>query len=499
VSFFRNEGRPLRQSAWALSLSAGTLSKWDGGFDADMTPLAISDNRGKSGKVTADVVRRVVEEAEKLKNGGNQIRLDAFSKELSEKGVKLSPKVVGQILIANGLRDPDIRKRRPAFYQSLRRQIPNGVLGLDGSEFTVWHGDLPITVNIELATDIGTHTHTAFSVGDTETCDEVMKVPETHINKWGPPLAILCDSGTANLSGRVRDFAAGMDIGMLPAGPGNPKGNGSLEGAFAHLKDVVGTVRLDVSSPRALVKSVLETVIRVYVTMRNKIPLRTGKSPLENMSAPVSAEKKELERTRLKNFGAAKTDNPENTEKIERVRFLIRNKGIKADPDAVRRAEKSVTYYDTEAIAEAETAFLKAADRDPKRLSLPYFFGILKNVQKRRDDEARAAYCREKYNYQRMREIERMQQEPQEKPNADGIVSLVGAGIEAPSEQIRRFAFNRAKAWTEELVGEKRYLGPLKKRFLDAIGKLSSAGIDKKEKIWNVILEFLNPGEKCVT
>ncbi len=499
MRFFRNEGRPLRQAAWALSLSAGTLSKWNGGFDADMTPLATSDNRGKSGRVTADVVRRVVEEAEKWKNEGNQIRLDAFSKGLSEKGVELSPKVVGQILIANGLRDPDVRKRRPAFYQSLRRQIPNGLLGIDGSEITVLYGDRPFKFNIELATDIGTHTHTAFSVGAAETGDEVMKVLETHINEWGSPLGILCDSGTANLSVRVRDFAAGMDIGILPAGPGNPKGNGSLEGAFAHLKDVVGTVRLDISSPRALVKSVLETVIRVYVTMRNKIPLRCGKSPLENMSAPVSAEKKELERTRLKNFGAAKTGNPENHEKIERVRFLIRNKGIVADPDAVKRAEKSVAYYDTEAIAEAEATFLKAVTRDSKRLSLAYFFGILKNVQKQRDDDARAAYCRGKYNYRRLREIESMRQKPPEKPNVGGIVSIVGAGIDAPSEPIRRFAFNRAKAWTQELAQEKRYLGPLKKRFADAIGKLNSVGIDKKEKIWNVIQEFLNPGETCVT
>jgi len=229
------------------------------------------------------------------------------------------------------------------------------------------------------------------------------------------------------------------------------------------------------------------------------MPLRSGKSPLENMSAPVSAEKKELERTRLKNFGAAKTDNPENREKIERVRFLIRNKGIVAEPDAVKRAEKSVAYYETEAIAEAESAFLKAVARDPKRLSLSYFFGILKNVQKRRDNEACAAHCRERYNCQRMREIESMRQKPPEKPNVDGIVSVVRAGIDAPSEPVRRFAFNRAKAWTKELVGEKRYPGPLKKRFADAIGKLNSVSIDKKEKIWNVITEFFNPGETCVT
>lgn len=499
MSFYRNEGRPLRHTAWALFLSASTLSKWNGGFDSDMNPLTIADNRGKSGKVTADTVRTVVEEAEKRKNRGEQIRLESFSRELSEKGVCLSAKVVGQILIANGLRDPDIRKRRPAFYQRLRRQIPNGLVGIDGSEFTVFYGDRPFTFNIELATDIGTHTHTAFSIGNTETADEVVRVIETHIKEWGPPLGILCDSGTANLSERVLNFAAASDILILPAGPGNPKGNGSLEGAFSHLKDVVGLIRLDISSPRALAQSVLETAVRVYVTMRNKLPLRSGKTPLENMSARISEEKRESERTRLQNFAAAKTDNSGNPEKIERIRFLIRNQGIDADPDAVGRAEKTITFYDTEAIADAEAAFLKAVARDPKRLSLPYFFGILRNIQKQKENDAYAAYCREKYNYDRMREIDNMRQKAPEKPDADRIVSLVGAGIEASAEPVRRFAFNRARAWTEELVAEKRYPGPLKKRFVDAIGRLTSAGIEKKEKIWNVITEFLNQGESCVT
>jgi len=286
---------------------------------------------------------------------------------------------------------------------------------------------------------------------------------------------------------------------MLPAGPGNPKGNGSLEGAFSWLKEVVGTIRLDVSSPEALVKSVVETVVRVYVTMRNKIPLGNGKSPAEAMSAPVSEETRERERIRLKNFGAAKTDNPENREKVERIRFLIKNMGIDADPEVADRAEKTVTRYETVAIAEAEAAFVKAVARNPKRLSLPYFFGILKNIQKRRDDDAHAAYCREKYNHQRLLEIERMKSTPPEKPTADGIVGIVRAALDSPSAQIRKSALNRAKAFAKELIGEKRYLGPLKKQIVDAIGRLNQLGIDSKEQIFNVILGFFDSGENCVT
>ena len=37
------------------------------------------------------------------------------------------------------------RQRRPQFYQSLRKEIPNGLLSLDGSGFTVWLDKEPYT------------------------------------------------------------------------------------------------------------------------------------------------------------------------------------------------------------------------------------------------------------------------------------------------------------------------------------------------------------------
>ena len=61
----RDNDRPLRESSWVLALSVGTLSNWNEGFDERMKPLVIPDRRGKTGKVTASMVKDIIAEAKK--------------------------------------------------------------------------------------------------------------------------------------------------------------------------------------------------------------------------------------------------------------------------------------------------------------------------------------------------------------------------------------------------------------------------------------------------
>jgi hypothetical protein len=55
------------------------------------------------------------------------------------------------------------------------------------------------------------------------------------------------------------------EIEAVPAGPYNPKGNGTDEGAFSQMKRALGVVRFNLSSPRALARSVLEKLISLYI------------------------------------------------------------------------------------------------------------------------------------------------------------------------------------------------------------------------------------------
>lgn len=65
--------------------------------------------------------------------------------------------------------------------------MPNGLLSIDGSEVVVWLGDTAYVFNVELSVDVATFAHTAFSVGDSETADVVIKVLESHRQGWGAP------------------------------------------------------------------------------------------------------------------------------------------------------------------------------------------------------------------------------------------------------------------------------------------------------------------------
>ena len=101
-------------------LAVGTLDSWNRGFDAHMNPYRVIDRRGKTGKVTIEVVRQIVDKAAELKGRGRRIRIGKFTSKLNEHlGLELSQKTVTDILIANDLYKPEIRRRRPRFYRNL--------------------------------------------------------------------------------------------------------------------------------------------------------------------------------------------------------------------------------------------------------------------------------------------------------------------------------------------------------------------------------------------
>jgi hypothetical protein len=480
-----------------------TLIDWNKAFDKDMNPIVKPEKRGKACKVTTEVVRQVVEAARELKGRGKRIRLKQFTGELAGQGVILSRKTVGEILIANGLREPETRRRRPRFYQSLRQRIPNGLLSIDGGEFTVCLDGDPIKLTLELGVDVGTFTHTAFSIGDTETTAGVLDVLRTHIGQWGCPVGIVCDHGSANMSGEVARYIEALGMEFVPAGPANPKGNGTLESAIGQMKQIIGTVQLDTSSPGALAKSVLDAIVRVYVKMRNKLPLRRkNESPLENFTKPVEEDMIEFERQRLKQHKADKSRKSDDQAKIKRLRFLIQNKQIPCDPLAVKRAEKTITGYDMKAIIASEEAFIKAVTRKPERLNLPYFFGILRNIQKQHDDEAYQQYCRQRYNHRQMLEWQRRLQPPEKKPpTIDQILGMLERALVSPSQSVRRLCMKLARIWTGELTDGRRYLEPLRKKFMEAIAKLKHLRIEQKDQMVDYIQQFFNmkSGCDCVT
>ena len=461
-----------------------------------MHPIIVPDKRGKAGKVTLDMVRKIVKIAKSYKAEGNRIRLKEFTRMLAEKkNIFLSSKSVGDILTANALRSPITRQKQPIFYQKLRQKIPNGLVSIDGSEINIYIDDQIVKLNLEMVVDTNSFAHTAFSISAHENSDEFIKVLEAHCRQWGTPVGLVCDSGSANLSDSSKAFLDLHDIKPVPAGPANPKGNGTIEGAFSQLKNVIGSIRLDTSSPEALAKSVLQTVVTVYITMRNKLPLvRMAKNPAECMNSPVSDECRFEVRQKLQNQIKIKKSSNEDQAKLDLIHCLIKNMGIHADDAAITRAKKTITFYNMKAILETEKAFVKAVNRKKERLSLPYFFGILKRIQQDQDDDAYKRQCQERYNYDQMKQ-QIMEQNEQRRPKpstVQNVLNILLSAIKAPAKYLKDVSLRRAKEWTNELIRTTKYIGTLRKKFEKELVEMSQLSVEQKNKVWGYVTELLS-------
>ena len=494
----------MRHSAWVMHVNEHTLGEWNGRFDEAMRPLVVPEKRGRPGEVTTDEVRRIVAAAKEVKAGGARIRLDSFTKLLeTSHDITRSRQKVSEILIGNNLYQPQTRKRRPGFYQSLRRSIPNGLLSVDGSDFTVWIGQTPYKFNVELSVDVESFCHTAFSISETETTEEFIKVMEAHKKSWGTPLGLVSDHGRANLSDDALRYLRKNEIEILPAGPGNPKGNGSDEGAFSEMHRMIDPITLDISSPRALAKSLLDFAVSLYIKMRNRL-CRIGDrlTPEETIGMPVPREDRSRYKKKYKER-ARKRDDDTRQRKLDRLDFLISNHQLEIEERAMNRARKCIPAYDLEAITRSEKAFLEAVNRVPSRCSIAYFFGILKRIQQEMDDARYQEYCRKRYDYRQMCERERERDEGS--TNISNTVKSVTALLQqagnAKFRFLRETCIKQAQSMLEELKDQYSYMGALKSKFSERLGEMSELSIDQKQEIWKLVEGLLNvnQGQESVT
>lgn len=470
-----------------------TLSEWNRVFDERMIPVVVPDKRGKASRITAEIVRQIVEVAKDIKAKGQRLRLKAFVKELSEEhGIVLSRKKVTEILIANGLHKASLKRRRPRFYQALRQTIPNGLISVDGSEFKVVIDGIAYKFNLELGVDVESFCHTAFSVSESETTEEFIKVMEVHKALWGNPLGLVSDHGSANLSSGSIRYLRHNNIEILPAGPGNPKGNGTCEGAFSEMKEVIGAIRLETSSPREMARMILEKIVSVYVNMRNRVPrFGEGIGPLENMASPVLNKERENIKERYRKR-TQKAEDPEQKAKLDRLDFIIRNHRLETDQKSLKRGQKCIVSYDLEAISRSEEAFLRAIRRNRERATLPYFFGILKNIQNEMDEARYEDYCRRRYGYEQVLEKEHKEQEQNNnKPTVEGLAGMLKNAVLTRLPDLKNILVRQARRMARDLKKQYRYLEVLRKKVLDALNEVSEFTLEQLEKATILMEEVL--------
>jgi len=454
------------------------------------------DERGKAGTVTVEIVRKILAIAKDMRDKGQRLRLKSFTRRLStEAEISLSSKTVADILVANDLYQVSTRRRRPGFYQRLKQSIPNGLISVDGSEFKVILDGVCYKFNLELAVDVQSYLHSGFSVSDSETAEEVIRVIEAHRTLWGSPLGMVSDHGSGNLSGEVKSYLSRCQIEILPAGPGNPKGNGTAESAFSGMKEVVGSIVLNSSSPAVLAKSVLEKIVSVYIAMRNRLPLfGDHQSPEEIMSRPVSPEVRQQKGDHYKKR-VQKLDDSVRQQKIGRIGWLISYHNLSIDEPSLKRAQTCISYYDRDAIAKSEEAFLTAVRRDQNRRTMPYFFGILKRVQQEMDEQKHKDYCYKRYNEQQIQERERQKHqemvETTQPTTVENLVAMLQEVLKTKVSFIRETSIRLVKQMLQNLKDQHQYLGVLKKRISDALGAVQSLSLTQRQEAFKLVEECL--------
>ena len=489
--------------AWALRMSIATLSDWDRLFDSNLVPYKRPERRGKSGKVTIEIVRSVVNKAKEIQSQGSRIRIKQFCRTLKEElTIDLGRQTIQEILVANDLYAPATRIRRPHFYRNICRRIPNGLLSLDGSELIVTVDGKPYTFNLEFGVDVGSFCHTGFDISKTETAQTIIAVLEKHRRDYGLPLGVLFDHGSANLSDEVARWLQKHDVERVPVGPGNPKGNGTDEGAFSQLKNMLGSLEVNTSSPEQLGKDILNMLVSLYTKMRNQLPLRRGASTPEMvMETGSSDQERQHEKDRILAHKASKMPSGEEQEKLDCLYAEIKQHDLLLDDASMKRAELTIKHYSLHAIYKTERAFVEAVNRKQDRKNIAYFFGILKNIQQEEDDQVYKDYCREKFEYLRMLNDGRQEQKIQSsKPSIALVVDMTLTAI-GQSRIVQDIAIRKCTEWLKTIFGSAKYSAAVKKRIQEQIGKMSNLTITQKETAWEWICPLLNvkAGQGSVT
>ena len=251
---------------------------------------------------------------------------------------------------------------------------------------------------------------------------------------------------------------------------------------------MIGTIVLETLSPRNLAIAVLEKVVSIYIAMRNRLP-RVGEkiAPGESMGTYIPKEKRQALKERYKGR-RRRNEDPNQEAKVGRLTWIIQNHGLEIDKRSLKRAEKCIVTYDLNAINKSEEAFLKAIRRDQQRCTLPYFFGILNNIQNDLDTAQYENYCRGRYYYHGMLDREREEQEKaKETTTVRTLVAMLRNAILSRHRFIKDTCVRQAKLMAADLKKQYHYAGVLKKKILDELVNVKELGIEQRKEAVNLM------------
>ncbi len=89
--------------------------------------------------------------------------------------------------------------------------------------------------------------------------------------------------------------------------------------------------------------------------------------------------------------------------------------------------------------------------------------------------------------------MERWGNKEDAEPTIDEIIKMSKNAVTIKNRNIKKICIRRVQEWTHELMKSYRYIGSLKSKFLDAMGKLQELSLEQKKEAWELIEQFLKP------
>ena len=101
-------------------------------------------------------------------------------------------------------------------------------------------------------------------------------------------------------------------------------------------------------------------------------------------------------------------------------------------------------------------------------------------------------YCRQRYNYQQMKDRERQQLELAQNQSTVGVMlETLRAAISCPITQVKETAMNQARRMAIEIQKQYRYAASLKNKVLNVLDEIGELTLVERNTIVGVVDQFL--------
>jgi hypothetical protein len=402
-----------------MGVSAELLASWEKASEN----AAAESLRGHSSKFAETQIEFVVNFWKAYIAPRQKVKFGAFMKQLRKAWKKTdwviacpSRKTVEDMLLANGVRQPQSQQPKTPHTDRVKQLFPNAQVLLDGKEVEVIYKSQAYYVTMEFCKDVASGATTGLAIGETERYELVKNALAEHQAKYGDPLATLTDNGPAN---RPLEIALGKSEKLvLRAWPYRPQTRGHIENEFSIFEKKVSRIVITGETAQEIVLSIVDVVARMYLRLRNQIP-RCGVCPMtpEKLMqfTPSALESKNAYRV----LAAQRDKRREqqeyalkiSAEKAALIDSVVKEHQLQGDRMLLKQ---SLRHVELEAIKEAERRFAVVSRRDnfdPSKRKMAYFCRIALNVQQDRDQARRQEVARKRYGLEQQARRERDKRE----------------------------------------------------------------------------------------